>query len=125
VIYLGVADLLLTARRVVGADVMVRDPGLLAAAAARPAASVFGEDAYPGVYRKAAALMHSLAQNHALVDGNKRLCLAGGIVFLGVNGLQLTLSNDEAYELIMEIAAGGLTDIEALAQRLEQATEPL
>jgi death-on-curing protein len=125
VIYLEAADLLLIAQRVVGEDVVVRDVGLLAAAAARPAATVLGADAYPGVYRKAAALMHSLAQNHALVDGNERLCLAGGVVFLGINGLQLTLSNDQAYDLIMEIAAGHLSDIGALAQKLEQGTRPL
>jgi death on curing protein len=125
VIYLEVADLMLIARRVVGEDVHVRDAGLLAAAAARPAATVLGTDAYPDLYRKAAALMHSLAQNHALVDGNKRLCLAAGIVFLGINGLRLTLSNDQAYNLVMEIAAGGLSDIDALAHRIQQGTEPL
>jgi death-on-curing protein len=103
----------------------VRDTGLLAAAAARPAAAVLGADAYRGTYRKAAALMHSLAQNHALVDGNKRLCLAAGIVFLGINGPRLTYSNDQAYELVMEIAAGGLSDIDTLAKRLEEGTEPL
>jgi death-on-curing protein len=125
VIYLEVADLMLIARRVVGEDVHVRDAGLLAAAAARPAATVLGTDAYPDLYRKAAALMHSLAQNHALVDGNKRICLAAGIVFLGINGLRLTLSNDQAYNLVMEIAAGGLSDIDALAHRIQQGTEPL
>jgi death on curing protein len=125
VIYLELADLMLIARRVVGHDVRVRDAGLLAAAAARPAATVLGADAYPDTYRKAAALMHSLAQNHALVDGNKRLCLAAGIVFLGINGLRLTISNNQAYELVMQIAAGALSDIDALAQRLEEGTEPL
>ena len=102
----------------------VRDPGLLASAAARPQTSVFGENAYVGVHRQAAALMHSLAMNHALVDGNKRLCLAGGIVFLGINGWRLTLDNDQAYELVMAIAEGSLDDVSQIAERLEAGTSP-
>lgn len=123
-IYLDLDDLLTIARRVVGDDVTVRDPGLLASAAARPQTSVFGEHAYVGVHRQAAALMHSLAMNHALVDGNKRLCLAGGIVFLGINGWRLTLDNDQAYELVMAIAEGSLDDVSQIAERLEAGTSP-
>jgi death on curing protein len=62
--------------------------------------------------------MHSLARNHPLVDGNKRLALAAAIVFLGVNGHRLTLSNDEAYELTMAVASGRLDDVGVIAQRL-------
>ncbi len=61
----------------------VRDLGLLQSAAARPQASAFGEDAYPSLLEKSAALVHSIARNHALVDGNKRLTLAGLIALLG------------------------------------------
>jgi death-on-curing family protein len=55
---------------------------------------------------KAAALLHSLARNHALIDGNKRLGLAAVIAFYGLNGRGLTLTNDQAYDLVMKVAAG-------------------
>jgi len=76
VIYLSPAELLHVAERATGGEVVVRDHGLLASAAARPQTTVLGEDAYPRLVDKAAALMHSLARNHALVDGNMRLALA-------------------------------------------------
>ena len=90
----------------------------------RPAASAFGRDAYAGLDAKAAALLHSLARNHALADGNKRLALAGTIAFYGLNGYRLTLTNDEAYELVMAVAHGRLDDVDAIASRLGSATEP-
>jgi death on curing protein len=123
VIYLDVEDLLHVAERTIG-NVDVRDLGLLESAAARPQASAFGEDAYPSLLEKAAALIHSIARNHALVDGNKRLALAGGIAFLGVNGLRLTMSNDEAYDLIISIATGELDDVQGIADALRRRTEP-
>jgi death-on-curing protein len=64
--YLDLEDLLEIAREAVGRDVVVRDYGLLESALARPRASVFGQDAYPDLHLKAAALLHSLARNHAL-----------------------------------------------------------
>lgn len=115
--YLDLDDLLHIARRTLGA-VEVRDVGLLASAADRPRASAFGEDAYPTLETKAAALLHSLACNHALVDGNKRLALAGTIAFLGVNGRRLTLSNDEAYDLVIAVATGALDDVRLIAEQL-------
>ena len=102
----------------------VRDYGLLESALARARASAFGEDAYPGVHHKAAALMHSLARDHALVDGNRRLALGATIAFLGMNGLRLTLTNDDAYELVMNIATGQLDDVPAIAATLERGTAP-
>lgn len=122
-IYLDVEDLLHIAERTLG-DVEVRDLGLLESAAARPQASAFGEDAYPSIVEKVAALIHSIARNHALVDGNKRLALAGGIAFLGVNGLRLTVSNEEAYDLIIAIATGELDDVHDIAKALRRRTEP-
>ena len=71
--YLDADDLLTIARYAVGDEVAVRDHGLLASAAARPQASAFGADAYPELSLKAAALLHSLAGNHPLVDGNNDL----------------------------------------------------
>jgi len=96
----------------------VRDVGLLEAASGRPQATAFGQDAYPDLVAKAAALMHSLARNQGLVDGNKRLALAGSLAFLGMNGQRLTLSNDEAYELVMAVATGSLDDVADIADVL-------
>jgi death-on-curing protein len=100
----------------------VRDHGLLESALARPQASAFGEDAYRSMHEKAAALLHSLARNHALIDGNKRLSLAATIAFYGMNGLRLTLTNDEAYRLVMSVATGELDDVAAIASVLERGT---
>ena len=123
-IYLTLSELMHVAERTLGTDVPVRDHGLLESALARPQATAFGEDAYAGLDEKAAALLHSLARNHALVDGNKRLALAATIAFLGLNGRRLTLTNDQAYELIMDVAAGRLDDVPSIAERLRAGSEP-
>jgi death on curing protein len=123
VIYLGVEDLLHVAERILG-NVEIRDIGLLESAAVRPGASAFGRDAYPTIHDKAAALIHSIARNHALVDGNKRLTLAGGIAFLGVNGLILTMTEEEAYDLIIAIASGEIDDVQNIAKLLGRRTRP-
>ena len=107
-IYLTRPELLHIAGRVLGRDPPVRDIGFLESAVARPQATVFGADAYPDFDSKAAALLHSLARNHALLDGNKRLSLAALIAFYGVNGRRLTLTNDGAYDLVIDVATGQL-----------------
>lgn len=124
-IFLDVEDLLRIAERVVGPDVRVRDPGLLHAAAERPRATVFGVDAYPTLHVKAAALLHSIVGNHALIDGNKRLGLASVIGFLGMNGWRLTMSEDEAFHLVMNAAAGRLDDVESIAEYLKAGSAPM
>jgi death-on-curing protein len=86
----------------------VRDLGLLDSACHRPQAGFFGREAYPTLAGKAAALMHSLACNHALVDGNKRLALLATVVFLRVTGHRLDLTDDEAFDLTMSVAGGQL-----------------
>ena len=121
-IYLTLSDLLRIAERVIDGEVKVRDYGLLESALARPQASAFGQDAYPDLDRKAAALLHSLAGNHALIDGNKRLALGGLITFYGLNGRRLTLTNDAAYDLIMAVASGALDNVEDIARALARAT---
>lgn len=121
-IFLDLEDLLHLATRTLGSEPEVRDHGLLESALARPRASALGQDAYPGAHEKAAALLHSLARNHALVDGNKRLSLAATIGFYGMNGLRLALTNDEAYDLIVDVASGRLDDVGAIAARLERGT---
>jgi death-on-curing protein len=124
VIFLGLEDLLHVAERALGMAPVVRDHGLLESALGRPQATAFGEDAYASIHEKAAALLHSLARNHALVDGNKRLALAGTIAFYGMNGFRLTLSNDEAYDLVMSVATGELDEVRAIASQLERGTAP-
>jgi death-on-curing protein len=121
VIYLDLEDLLHVAGRTLS-EIEVRDLGLLGAAVARPRASAFGQDAYASLHDKAAALLHSIARNHALVDGNKRLALAATIAFYGMNGQRLTFTNDEAYDLIVSVAAGALDDVGVIASPLEAKT---
>jgi death on curing protein len=124
VIHLTLAELLYVAERTLGHDHAVRDYGLLEAAVARPQATVFGQDAYPDLDAKAAALLHSVARNHALVDGNKRLALAAIIAFYGLNGRRLTMTNDAAYGLIIGVAAGDLDSVDEIAVMLRGATRP-
>ena len=123
-IYLKLSELLHVAARAIGPELEVRDIGLLESALARPRATAFGEDAYSSLEDKAAALLHSLARNHGLVDGNKRLTLSGTIAFLGLNGVRLTLTNDETYDLIVEIASGQLDEVGGIADRLRAGSEP-
>lgn len=122
-IYLDLEDLLYIARRTLGAEAVVRDIGLLESAAARPSATLFGEDAYPDLSTKAAALTQSIVNNHALVDGNKRLGLAALFTFLGVNGARLRWTNNEAYDFIIAISAGEAVDLTALAVKIAAALE--
>jgi len=122
-IHLTLDELLHVAERAIGSPVELRDVGLLESAAARPRASAFGVDAYPDLHAKAAALLLSICLNHALVDGNKRLALAGTIAMLGVNGWRLTLTNDEAYDLIMSVATGELSEVEDVARSLRVGSE--
>ena len=123
-IYLTLDELLHVAERTLGGEAPVRDHGLLHSALARPQASAFGSDAYPTLEEKAAALLHSLARNHALVDGNKRLALAATIAFLGINGRRLTLTNDEAYHVVMEVSSGRLHEVGELAGVIRGGSEP-
>lgn len=122
-IFLDLDELLYVAVRTLGAEPEVRDLGLLESALARPRASAFGADAYPTIHEKAAALLHSVARNHALVDGNKRLALAAVIAFYGVNERRLTLTNDEAYDLVIDVASGKLDDVPTIASVLEAGSE--
>lgn len=103
--FLTVEDLLEIARGVLDV-VEVRDIGLLASAAGRPQTTVFGDDAYPTLTDKAAALMHSIARNHALVDGNKRLAWSATRVFSLLNGRDIALTVDEAEALVLAVATG-------------------
>jgi death on curing protein len=113
--HLTVEQALRIARRAVGGPIAVRDLGLLEAAVHRPRASVFGQDAYPDVLTKAAALLHSLARNHALVDGNKRLAWLATYVFCAKNGVVPAPDDDAAYDLVIAVAEGALDDVAQIA----------
>jgi death-on-curing protein len=117
--HLSTEDLLEIAAGVLG-EVLVRDVGALASAAGRPRMTVFGADAYPTLAEKAAALMHSLARNHPLVDGNKRLAWAATRVFCLLNGTDLRLPVDDAERMVVGVAAGDL-DVPDLAKLLTLA----
>ncbi len=104
--FLDVEDLIALAIRLLGDPPPIRDIGLLASAAARPQATVFGQDAYTDIWSKAAALLQSVVKNHALVDGNKRLGWLATAVFLELNGVAISgAANDAVYCLVMDIAA--------------------
>jgi death on curing protein len=95
----------------------VRDLGLLDSACARPRATAFGTDLYPTIEGKAAALLHSLARNHALFDGNKRLAWLATAVFLELNGKPIDLDDESAFQLAMDVAAG-LIEADEIGRRL-------
>ena len=116
--YLDLRDLLKIARKVQGVDApAVRDIGLLEAAAHRPQATAFGQNAYPTLHQKAAALTHSLARNHPLVDGNKRLAWVAARLMYRLNGHELRAYDDviAAEEFVVSIARGD-TDVLHIAR---------
>ena len=121
-IYLTLEEILGVAARAIDGEVKLRDVGLLEAAVARPKASAFGADAYPDLHSKSAALLLSICQNHALIDGNKRLALAATIVMLGVNGWKLSLTNDEAYNLVIAVTSGELAEVAEVAEQLRNGS---
>jgi death-on-curing protein len=121
--YLDTEDVLTAARHAAGAPVEVRDFGLIEAAVARPRATVYGQDAYPDLFTKAAALLHSLVRNHALIDGNKRAAWAGAWVFLEINGESLHTPIDvDAAEALVIAAAKGEIDVPDIAIGLRRFT---
>jgi death-on-curing protein len=105
--YLSIEDLLQIAAGIID-EIAVRDAGALVAAAGRPQVTVLGDDAYPTFEEKAAALLHSLVRNHALVDGNQRLAWAAARIFCLLNGSDLAYTVDDAEALMLAAAAGDL-----------------
>ena len=102
-----------------GGSTGLRDRGALEAAVARPAMTFGGEDLYPDMEAKAAALMHSLVQNHAFVDGNKRTGAASAELFLALNGVELAANDQELVDVTLGVARGEV-GAEALAIWLRQ-----
>ena len=125
--YLTVEEVLLVGEVAFGAPVTARDIGLLDSACHRPATTVSGQDAYPGPLEKAAALLHSLTANHALIDGNKRTAWLATVVFLRDNGASVTVEDDydgPAARLVLAIADGTLRDVPAIAELLSTMVTP-
>lgn len=122
--YLDLDDLIALASLLLGDPPPIRDVGLLGSAVARPQTTVFGDDAYPDVWSKAAALLHSLLKNHALVDGNKRLGWLAAAVFLEINGVTVAhVANDDVYDLVLDVTVG-TDDVPAIAAKLRHLVEP-
>ena len=118
--FLDLDDIVSLATALLGDPAPIRDIGLLGSAVARPQTTAFGEDAYPGIWTKAAALLQSIVSNHALVDGNKRLGWLSTAVFLELNGISASLaSNEDVYDLVIDVAADSLT-VDAIAERLQE-----
>ena len=120
--YLQLEDLLQLASDL--GDLVVRDLGLLEAAAQRPQTTLYGQEAYPDIAHKAAVLLESLTRNYALIDGNKRLGWLAAVVFLDLNGLTLDAPDDDAYDLVIAVSTGAL-DYTAAALRLNGWNEPI
>ena len=114
--YLSLEDLLQLASDL--GQLVVRDLGLLEAAAQRPQTTLYGQEAYPSIHEKAAVLLESLTRNRALIDGNKRIGWLATVVFLDLNGLVLDAPDDEAYDLVIAISTG-ILDYSVVARRLE------
>lgn len=121
--FLDLDDVIGLAVALLGDPAPIRDLGLLGSAVSRPQTTAFGDDAYPDIWTKAAALLQSIVTNHALVDGNKRLGWLCTAVFLEINGIEISRAgNDGVYDLVVHVAAGHPT-VEEIADRLQQLAE--
>ena len=121
--YLDLDDLIELTILLLGDPPPIRDIGLLGSAAARPQTTAFGEDAYPDLWTKSAALLQSILKNHALIDGNKRLGWLATAVFLELNGqTPLKLPNEVVYEFVYAVAAGELA-VDEIASLIRAAVE--
>ncbi|OGO54787.1 MAG: death-on-curing protein [Chloroflexi bacterium RBG_16_69_14] len=116
--HLDLDDLLAAAEVILGRPAEVRDVGILEGAVARTRASVYGEDAYPDLHTKAAALLHSIVTGHALIDGNKRLGWVSVRLFYRLNDRDLRAPIDDAFDLVASIADGSLRNVPEIAGRL-------
>ena len=119
--YLTLEEVYLLHERLIqltGGSSGLRDPGLLSSAVARPQASFDGQELYPDLWTKAAAMMQSLIKNHPFVDGNKRTAVTATAIFLELNHHRLTASNDEVLRFAVQTAAGH-AELEEIAAWLQ------
>jgi death-on-curing protein len=121
--FLDLDDVIGLAQRLLGDPPPIRDVGLLGSAIARPQTTVGGDDAYPTIWLKAAALLQSIVDNRSLIDGNKRLGWLATAVFLEINNASVAAAtNDDVHDLVMAAAATE-PPVERIAERLEQLAE--
>jgi len=120
--YLTTDDLVAIAHAAMGDNALIRDVGLIDSAAHRPMASAFGQEAYPDLFLKAAALLHSILRNHPLVDGNKRLGWVACRTFLALNGADFTPDADAATEFVLAVTSGVEDDLQKIAEVLRAWT---
>jgi death-on-curing protein len=102
-----------------GGSTGLRDRSALESAVAQPEMSFGGEDLYPTMADKAAALAHSLIENHCFVDGNKRVGHAAMEVFLVINGYEVEAPIDEQEQIVLSVASG-IMDRASLSKWLKQ-----
>ncbi|WP_318210044.1 MULTISPECIES: type II toxin-antitoxin system death-on-curing family toxin [unclassified Streptomyces] len=120
-VYLSAEDVLAVAEHAVDDQaVVVRDAGLLESAVHRPSAAMFGEEAYPDLLDKAAALLQSLAINHPFLDGNKRTAWLSCVTFLAMNGVQLRPDIDAAERLVISVATGETDEVKVISHGLRE-----
>ncbi|MGW0940328.1 type II toxin-antitoxin system death-on-curing family toxin [Streptomyces sp. NPDC002666] len=120
-VYLSAEDILVIAEHACpDMQIVVRDAGLLESATHRPSAAMFGEEAYPDVVDKAAALLQSLAINHPLFDGNRRTAWLSCMTFLAMNGVDLRPDIDAAERLVIAVATGDMDEIKVISQGLRE-----
>lgn len=125
--YLGYRQVRWIHRRVIeetGGSLGIRDEGLLLSALARPQASFRGQDLYPTLFEKAAALFESLVRNHPFLDGNKRVAWECMDLLLDVNGFRLLVSHRQGYALVAKVIAHELT-VQELADWIQTHCRPL
>ncbi|MSW28718.1 MAG: type II toxin-antitoxin system death-on-curing family toxin [Actinobacteria bacterium] len=123
-VFLDLADVLALASRLLGDPPPIRDVGLLESAVARPRTVVFGVEAYETIWTKAAALLQSIVNNHALIDGNKRLGWLATAVFLELNDIPISqASNDDVYEFVLSVASGS-PEVDEIAEQLRGLLDP-
>ncbi|MEU0307246.1 type II toxin-antitoxin system death-on-curing family toxin [Streptomyces cyaneofuscatus] len=118
-VYLSSEDVLVIAEHACDdMQIVVRDAGLLESAVHRPSAAMFGEEAYPDLIDKAAALLQSLAVNHPFFDGNKRTAWLSCVTFLAMNGIDLRPDIDAAERLVIDVATGETDEVKVISQGL-------
>ena len=100
----------------------IRDQGLIESAVHRPRSTIFGQDAYPSVFDKAAAICHSFLFNHPFIDGNKRIAFAACHLTLLANGYSMTLDSEEIYEFLIK-AIKSHKDVKEISAWLEEHSQ--